>query len=166
MVLEWVGGALHSALLARTGVDGRLEGSRFVVPRRTRDICLGACLGPQVPLNRRLPGAFQRGLGMSAGSADEEFPRDTMGKRSRAVVRGSRPFNTLSGLPRSWRERARSLGDVPKRLPSKFGARRDPSELRTRNATPLRLGSATPLCDRQSPIILCLLCVFVVNVKL
>ena len=45
-----------------------------------------------------------------ARHANEPFTNGTMGKTSRAVISGSRPFNTAFGLPRNGENIARSSG--------------------------------------------------------
>jgi hypothetical protein len=42
-----------------------------------------------------------------------------MGRTSRAVIRGSRLFNAIFGLPRAGKYIAGSLGYAPERLPSR-----------------------------------------------
>jgi hypothetical protein len=51
-------------------------------------------------LNRRLPETFQRMLGLLARRADEQSSNEAMDKTWRAVISGSRLFNTVFGLPR------------------------------------------------------------------
>jgi hypothetical protein len=57
------------------------------------------CVSPEISLNRRLPGTFQCVLGLLVSRADERSPKGTMGKTGRAVISGSRLFNTVFGLP-------------------------------------------------------------------
>jgi hypothetical protein len=69
--------------------------------KRPHDICLGALRGRETSLNRRLPRTSQSLFGLPALQADKQSPDETMGKTSRAVIPGSRLFNTLFRLPRS-----------------------------------------------------------------
>jgi hypothetical protein len=94
---------------------------------------LAARVWPQISLNRRLPRTTQRmvclpvcakrndrteaprgnvstRVRLLARHADEPFRNGTMGKTSRAVISGSRLFNTVFGLPRNGENIARSLG--------------------------------------------------------
>jgi hypothetical protein len=84
----------------------------WIVRRRPRDICLGGVHEPQISLNRRLPGTFQRVLDLSARRAEEECPNGTADKTARAVVPGSRLFNTIFDLPRTGKNITRPLGTI------------------------------------------------------
>ena len=68
-------------------------------------------------VNRRLPGTSQRVLGLSARYANEQPPDRTMGKISRAVIPGSRLFNTIFGLLRTGREYREIFGRKAAPLP-------------------------------------------------
>jgi hypothetical protein len=61
-------------------------------------------------LYRRLPGTFQRVLGLLARRADKRSSNGAMDKTGRAVISGSRLFNTVFGLPRNEENITRSLG--------------------------------------------------------
>jgi hypothetical protein len=90
-----------------------------------------ACALPQISLNRRLPGTFRRVLGLSARCADEQYPSGTMKKTSRAVVSGSRLFNTVFGLPRPGKEDHEVFRHVLKRLPSRRWEQKTPYQRAT-----------------------------------
>jgi hypothetical protein len=89
---------------------GRRSGGEplWVVPKRPA-IFVSARTWPQTPLNRRLPGTLQRVIRFSARQANKKLPKATLEKTSRAVIRGSRPFNTVFGLPRAKKNTTRSL---------------------------------------------------------
>jgi hypothetical protein len=73
-------------------------------------IFASTCVWPEISLNRRLPGTFQRVLGLLARRADEQSSNRAMDKTGRAVISGSRLFNTVFGLPRHGENITRSLG--------------------------------------------------------
>jgi len=68
------------------------------------------CVWPEIALNRRLPGTFQRVLGLLARRTNGQSSNGTMDKTWRAVISGSRLFNAVFGLPRKAENITRSLG--------------------------------------------------------
>jgi len=94
------------------------RGAALDRPVRSRTICIGACV-TETLLNRRLPRTFQRVIGLWPCRGNEQFPRQTLDKTSRAVASGSRLFNTIF-WPSSQRKEYREIfrHDL-KRLPSK-----------------------------------------------
>jgi hypothetical protein len=64
----------------------------------------------EISLNKRLPGTFQCVLGLLIRRADEQSSNGTINKIARAVVSGSRLFNTVFGLPRNGENITRPLG--------------------------------------------------------
>jgi hypothetical protein len=78
------------------------------VPEDPR-ICLRACMTGN-RLEQAAPGNVSTRVSLLARHADEPFTNGTMGKTSRAVISGSRPFNTAFGLPRNGENIARSSG--------------------------------------------------------
>ena|ERR1700756_5223086 len=81
----------------------------WILPKRTRDICLGACLTANF-VKQAAPGLVSTRGRFMARCADERPPNPTMDKTARAVVFGSRPFNTMFGLLRNGENIERSLG--------------------------------------------------------
>jgi hypothetical protein len=79
-----------------------------MVPRPWRGAALARNSRPAIFASTRawslfkqaLPETFQRMLGLLARRADEQSSNEAMDKTWRAVISGSRLFNTVFGLPR------------------------------------------------------------------
>ena len=84
----------------------------WIAAWKPRDICLSPRGRPEISLNGRLPRTFQRVLGLAVCYADEESPNGTLERTSRAVVSGSRLFNTIFGIPRSGKNITGSLDTI------------------------------------------------------
>ena len=89
---------------------------------------------------------FPRVLALLTGGAEEQSSNGRMGKTSRAVVPGSRLFNTLFGLPRDGENITRSLGTRQSGSPPGAGL----------NSTPTRRCADTPLLHRVCRLIICI----------
>src|ERR1700751_1922246 len=93
----------------RCGVVARPGGEPlWHVNRRPRDICLDACMTGNL-LKQAAPGNVSTRVRFVARRPDEHAPNGTMDKTLRAVISGSRLFNTVFGLPRSGENITRSL---------------------------------------------------------
>jgi hypothetical protein len=90
--------------------SGRLEGSRFGSRPGPPDIRHCACL-TAILVKQAAPGNVSTRVRIYRRvTQTNKFPRGSIAKPSRAVVRGSRLFNTIFGLPRTERNVTRTLG--------------------------------------------------------